>query len=340
MIRAVVIDDSPTSRRFLCAALAAEPDFEIAGEASDGENAVALVVRERPDVVVMDVHMPGFDGFEATRRIMRERPTPIVIVTASLDLRDARHCLDAVAAGAVHLLEKPSYSRETNGDSAGRFVRTVRAMASVSFSGGRRPARTQPGRTPSTRRVDCVAVAASTGGPGALRALLSGLDGGFRAPIVVVQHMSEGFLASFVSWLGEGVAIPVGFAAAGAFPERGAVAVAPELRHTCIDASGRFTARPAAGEPHVPGADPLFSSAAAHFGERLVAVVLTGMGEDGLAGAREVRRRGGLVLCQDEASSVVYGMPSAVAAEGLADASLSPAQIGEFIRRCSDAEAR
>ena len=326
MIRALVADDSPTARSILTALLATDPAFEVVGEAEDGNEAVELARRHRPDVITMDIQMPHRDGFEATKRIMNELPTPIVICS-SLDVRDVAISLEALRAGALAVLPKPGGPGTEQFEQESRhFVATVKAMARVRII--RRPGQQQPPppdaqlRPLERRQVrpEVVGVVASTGGPAALHQILSALPRDFRVPVLVVQHIAIGFAEGLASWLDGASPLRVKVAAAGEKLEGGTVYVAPDNRHLGASADGRVLLSDA---PPLGGFRPsgsfLFESLAASFGPSTLGLVLTGMGRDGTEGLRALRRAGGTVLAQDEASCDVFGMPAAAISAGLTD---------------------
>lgn len=306
----LVAEDSITVREMLVALLSTDPEIHVVGQARDGAEAVELATALRPDVIVMDIHMPRLDGLEATKRIMTETPTPIVIVTASEDARAVEVSMNALRAGALTILPKP-----LDGDAA--FVRTVKDMVGVAVV--RR--REIPARPSKRRRGPCrlVVLAASTGGPAALYKVFSKLPGDFPAPLAVVQHIAPGFVDGLAGWLAGGTMLRVKVADEGDPLQPGGVYVAPDDRHLRVTEELRASLSkdaPIAGLR--PAADALFRSAAA-FGSSCLAVVLSGMGRDGVDGARAIRDAGGQVIAQDAATSVVYGMPKAVVEEGLSD---------------------
>jgi len=322
MIRVLVAEDSPTARELLVSLLRSDPELEVVGEAHNGEEAVAAVQRLHPDVVTMDVRMPILDGFEATRRIMTECPTPIVIVSASIDMRDVENSMRALRAGALAILPKPVGPRSPEFErEAQEFLSTVRSMSQVKVV-RRWPERAA--RPPTeARRAEVpriLAIAASTGGPPAIQTVLAGLPAAFPAPIVLVQHIAAGFVRGFAAWLDGSCPFQVSLGAEGMPLRAGAVHVAPDDCQMGLAAGEvlRLSSSPAV-DGFRPSASYLFASVARAFGPAAVCVILTGMGKDGVAGLRAVRERGATILAQDEETCVVYGMPKAVVEAGLAD---------------------
>lgn len=319
-VRIVVADDSSTARRLLVTLCERDPGIEVVGEASDGAEAVRLTLRLSPDLVLMDVHMPVLDGLEATKQIMRDRPTPIIMITAGTISTDVEAGLSAIRFGALTVVPKPVGPGVVGFEAAARrLTEMVKALADVKVirrvhraaSGRVRPAATDGGRV--------IAVAASTGGPPAVCEFLQRLPVDLPVPVVLVQHIVEGFLPGFAAWLRSEVPFHVTAADHGQELEPGTVYLAPDGQH--LEVTNRFAARLTDAEPvsgFRPSATVLFTSLAHNVGAGAIAVVLTGMGHDGLEGARAVRAAGGRVLVQDEASCVVYGMPRVVAEAGLA----------------------
>jgi two-component system, chemotaxis family, protein-glutamate methylesterase/glutaminase len=333
MIRVIVADDSATARQLLRAVLEQDRDIQVIAEARDGAEAIQLVERHRPDLVVMDVHMPVADGLEATKQIMMRAPTPILIVSA-VSQRDVDLSLSATQAGALMALAKPDSPASPRFSEAAAELRSMaRAMAQVKVV--RRwadtPARARVNpveRTAQQPPGELVAIAASTGGPAALRRILTELPATFATPIVVVQHIARDFTRAFADWLGGSCMVRVKVAESGERLRPGTVYIAPDDGHVGISADRSITVSHAAAIGGFrPSATFLFESAARVYGPRLVAVVLTGMGTDGAAGLEAAHAAGAYVLAQDEATSVVYGMAQEAVRRGAVDAVVPLEQI-------------
>lgn len=321
-IRVLVVDDSATVRRRLIAALGADPSFEVVAEAADGEVGWELCSLLRPDVVTMDMLMPRVDGLEATKRIMATCPTPIVIVS-SRSRGEMRGALDALSAGAVDALDKPA-SDERTWDARLRAV--VRLVAGIKVI--RRPRALQE-LTPAPHDIravggrDVVAIGASTGGPAAIAEILSALPTSLTATVLVVVHISPQFAPLLAEWLGHQTSIPVRTARDGerlpTSPTQPEIVLAPAEAHLIV--RDGTLAHDFGPEQHRcrPSVDVLFHSVAKALGPRAIGCLLTGMGRDGAQGLSAIRSAGGATVVQDEATSVVFGMPRAAIELGAAD---------------------
>ncbi len=325
MIRALVVDDSPTARSLVVEILRSDPEIQVVGEGRNGVEGVALTQKLRPQVVTMDIHMPGLDGLAATKEIMITAPTPIVVVTGSTENREVEFAMHALRAGAVAVLSKPCGPGSPGfEEEARKFIATVKAMAEVKvvrhWRTAGRPGHLLPPRPGVDERGSLVAIVTSTGGPAAMHRLFSELPGDFPVPILVVQHITPGFTPGLAAWLNTASALRVKVAEQGEALAPQTVYLAPDDRH--LGVSGRNTVL-LSGVPPIGGFRPsgnfLFESVARAFGRSSIAVILTGMGEDGVAGLRAIRQAGGRIIAQDEQTSVVFGMPSIAISEGLPD---------------------
>jgi len=319
----LVVDDSLVAREMLSHILGSDAGIEVIGTATDGAEAVEMTALLRPDLVTMDIHMPRMDGIEATERIMAYTPTPVLVVSSSVYGEGVGRAFDALACGALDVVLKPA-PRDWAGldDIARDLVRRVRMLSQVRVithvrgrHAGRRAvcARTDPGSG------SVVAIGASTGGPSALREVLGGLPAGLPAPILVTQHIAEGFIPGLVEWLDTACAIRVRVAEDGCALLPGTAYLAPTGKDLVIDGGAVRLANPAASQVHAPSADVLFESVARSRGPAAVGVLLTGMGADGARGLGLLRDVGAATIAQDEATSVVFGMPRAAIERGAAE---------------------
>jgi two-component system chemotaxis response regulator CheB len=332
-IRVLVVEDSLTVRERLCEVISAEPGLELVGSAGDGRRAIELCALHRPDVITMDMMLPTMTGLEATEHIMAHQPTPILIVSSSTNRGELFRTYDALAAGAVDVLEKPR-GDEAEGEWEAKLVAAVKMVsrirvithprARLGALGRTRPAvPTAPVPAPVSsahHAAEVIAIGASTGGPGAVAELLAALPPGVRVPVLVVIHIGELFGTALADWLDTQSSRRVVLATDGAplASFAGRVAMAPPGRHLVVrDKILRLTEGPQRHSCR-PSVDELFESIEREYRGRSAACLLTGMGRDGAAGLLRIRNAGGLTIAQDERSCVVYGMPREAALLGAA----------------------
>jgi two-component system chemotaxis response regulator CheB len=331
MLRVLVCEDSPTYAVGLRRMLEYDGDITVAATCATAEEAIAALPRVRPDLVTMDIELPGIDGLAATEEIMGSQPVPILVISARLGSGNDKVAA-ALAAGAVDALAKDTLDLSGPPGVAGaafrQRVRTLSRAHVIHHPRARlRGTRAVAGQG---RRASVIGVCGSTGGPHALLHLLAALPSDYPIPILVVQHISAGFAEGLTRWLDQLVDLPVALATDGTRAGPGAW-IAPEGAHLKLAADGRLCLdRQTPAGRHCPSGDVLFESIAAIAGKTGVAVVLTGMGRDGAAGAVAVRRSGGLMIAQDEESSAIFGMPKAAIDRG-ADLVLAPAEIAAYL---------
>jgi two-component system chemotaxis response regulator CheB len=336
--RVLVADDSMTVRKRLIAALGADPSLEVVGEAVDGDAAVVLCHRLRPSVITLDMMMPKATGIEVTERVMAFCPTPILIVSSSTERGEALRTFDALAAGAVDVIEKPAPDEEkARWDE--RFVARVKLVSRIKvITHLRRKLQADPAARAEESalgvarpRVRLIVVGASTGGPSALILALRTLPARFPVPLLLVLHIGAGFGGALVEWLGSQLALPVSLARHGApLPRLGepGVVMAPPDHHLVIREERLYLTTGQARHSCRPSVDVLFESVAAELGPSAIGCLLTGMGRDGAEGLLAMKRAGAATIAQDEASSVVFGMPREAIAMNAADHVLSVGEIG------------
>ena len=290
----------------------------------------------------MDINMPKMDGFEATKIIMETTPTPIVIVSASWDPKEVQKTFLAMEAGALAAVRKPVGAAHPDyKDQVKELIQTVKLMSEVKVI--RRQPHIKHGKgfhaglvvqdlIPSTTDVKVVAIGASTGGPPAVDVILSGLPKDFRAPLLIVQHITPGFVQGFADWLANSSGFPVKIAAQGEYPLPGHAYIAPDNVHMGIEANGSILLCESEPENNLrPAVSYLFRSVAEAFGKDIVGVLLTGMGKDGAYELKMMKEKGAITIAQDKESCVVYGMPGEAANLNAATYVLSPPKIAEFL---------
>jgi two-component system chemotaxis response regulator CheB len=356
-LKVLVADDSPTARLLMTAMIEGAPDMRVVGQATNGTEAVTLARQQQPDVILMDIVMPGLDGLEATREIMHDTPTPIVLVSATLDTREADIAFQAINAGALTVQQKPAgVNHPSHKIEAARLLSTLRAMAGVHVihhwkrhtTQSASPVPAAPAHLP--RQLDqaaqgthpeLVAIVSSTGGPAALREILQALPADFGLPVVVVQHIAADFVPSLAQWLPHITPLAVTIAEQGGVPEPRRVYLAPGGVHLRLNRARRFVLGPEpSGGAHIPSGDVLFESVAASYGKQAIGVILTGMGSDGARGLLAMRQAGALTIAQDEATSVVYGMPREAAALGAVQQILPLPEIAGVLTYLADIEGK
>lgn len=339
-IRVLVVDDSAFVRKALARIFTAEPEMEVAGTASSGEEAVEKVLELQPDVVTLDIIMPGMDGLETLRAIMAKRPTPVLMLS-QLTKQGADLTLRALELGALDFVDKSSAGMMDFLDLAQEVVSKVRTLA------GSRPVclNTEPHAAARPRpggRHDVVAIGASTGGPLALQMVLPKFPGDIPFGLLVVQHMPRGFTGAFSKRLDTICSIEVKEAEEGDEVRPGLALVAPAGLQMTIqqtktsNAGNRYEVRLSVDPMealHRPSADVLFRSVADMCGRRAIGVIMTGMGSDGAAGLRSIREKGGFTIAQDEATSAIFGMPRAAIENGAADIVSPVTSIADEILR-------
>lgn len=350
-LRVLVVEDSLTVRARLCEVLAADPEIRVVGEAADGKQAIELCAALRPDVVTLDMMLPVMSGLAATEYIMAYCPTPILVVSASLNRGELFRTYDALAAGAVDVLEKP-LGDELDGVWERKLIAAVKMVARIraithprARLGNAQVRAAEPGRSPwpvVERRgpYQVVAIGASTGGPGALLRLLQGLPADFGLPVLVVLHISEPFSVSLSEWLDGQSGHRVSIARDGLRLAARGVYMAPAGRHLSIRHGRLHLSDEPERHACRPSVDVLFHSIAREFGATAIACLLTGMGRDGADGMLAIREAGGQTIAQDEASCVVYGMPREAVELGAAERVLPLADIGPALAALAQSSRR
>jgi two-component system chemotaxis response regulator CheB len=324
-VRVLVIDDSAFSRQAITRMLGTSPLVEVVGVARDGEDALRKTFELEPDLITLDLEMPRMDGFTFLRMVMSKRPTPVMVISGRSGEEDVFKALDL---GAVDFLAKPTPRASAELIKIEReLIRKVHAIRELRIEKVQERISALPPHVGSAQASAAVpklvAVGSSTGGPAALMQIFGAFSTPPPCAFVVAQHMPEGFTAGFAERVDRLTQLSAREARGGEEIRPGSVLVAPGGRHLEFETSGsRVLAKvsaPAAREKYAPSVDRLFASAAKHFGRDLVAVVLTGMGDDGSQGARAVKQAGGLVIAESEETAVIFGMPQQAIRSGAVD---------------------
>jgi two-component system chemotaxis response regulator CheB len=349
-IRALVVDDSAYNRMVISQMIESEPGIEVAGTAVDGVDAIAKTLRLLPDVITLDLEMPGMDGFTFLRWLMKEQPTPVLVISSR---SDSRSVFRALELGAVDFLSKPEarISRSIEGlrdELIAKMqavlhlemakVRSVMDLASREAAVPEGP-KTSPGAGREPGPVEIVAIASSTGGPPAIQAILTSLPFDLGSGIIISQHMPPGFTKSFADRLNKLSPLTVSEAEEGDPIRPGAVLIAPGGAHLLVRKGRRGPVAELAlrnpADKYVPSADRMMASAAEACGPAVLGVVLTGMGNDGVEGVAAIKKRNGQVLAESEESAVIFGMPQEAIRTGMVDKVLPLGRMAEEIAaRC------
>ena len=343
-IRLLLVEDSPVALAILQRTLRGAPDIEVVGVARNGQEALAMIPMVQPTMICTDLHMPKMNGLELTQEVMARFPCPILVVSASVQEEDTQNVFRILEAGALDIFPKPRTGLASEYEKAkAELLAKIRVLSGVSVFTQRRrgapevrvPIAAVPVSKPSTmdiRTPRLLAIGASTGGPQALLAIFQQLPKTFPVPILCVQHISDGFLQGLVDWLDSSCALKVAIATHGEIPQPGTVYFPPERHHLEISPRGQIAltqGTPVAG--HCPSVTVMFKSVAAYYRRSAVGVLLTGMGRDGADGLQALAQAGSLTIAQDEATSVVFGMPKEAIALGAAQQVLPLTAIVPFL---------
>jgi two-component system chemotaxis response regulator CheB len=325
MIKVLIAEDSPSIAEMMREMLGRDPEIEVVGWAKTGREAVELRNSLNPDVITMDLNMPLMNGMEATKIIASTRPVPILVVSQLIESRESELAFEALRCGAVDVMSKPSgaapggfFHIQEELISRVKVVARIRPMTRYNKSAAE-PPRPSAVLRPSAQGV-MVAIGASTGGPPALAAILKSLPQMLPAPIAIVQHIAPGFVMGFRQWLRRECSLAVKLATHEEQLNAGTVYLAPDNHHLEIAQGMKLVLT--SGPPvrgHRPSADRLMESAAEVYGRRAIGVLLTGMGSDGAEGLKKLRDAGGRTIVQDEATSLVFGMPREAILKGAAE---------------------
>ncbi len=326
-IRVMIVEDSPTVRELLIHIINQDPRLEVAASVESGEEAIHVIHNVQPDVISMDIRLPGMTGFEATQKIMRVRPTPIVVVSASVEKEDLKISMNALRAGALSVVEKPiNFNQASYVQAADKICTQLAIMSEVKVVSQRFKTDTVlprhnsapdscrtlgQGNFKRTGSYTCLGLAASTGGPKALSEILGGLPRNFPLPIFVVQHITASFHDGFVSWLDSITPLSVVMTGSPMIPVPGKVYLPPADHHLILRNGHVLPMKTPSVCRQRPSGTVLFQSMAEQCGKNSIGVLLTGMGEDGARGLKALKDARGYTIAEAESTAVVYGMPAA-----------------------------
>jgi len=357
MITVLIVEDSRVVSEYLYYILSKDPQIQVIGNVSNGKKAIEFLKDHKPDVISMDIDMPIMDGLEATQIIMSTTPVPILIVTASRNANEVATTMEALAAGALGVIEKPVGVGHPNEKKlSDELLMMIKLMAEVKVV-SRKP-KAQPGvkprvsavqpepgmkprvKTRESKRIpwqdhgllNVVAIGVSSGGPQVLHQVFSKLSNSFPLPILVVQHITEGFLSGLVNWLGKTTSIPIHVAVEGDHLMAGHIYFAPDNYQMGISKKGTITLEDRSDKKGLcPSVAHLFESVTREFGKSAMGIILTGMGSDGAKELKLMRDAGGLTIAQDKESSLIYGMPGVAAQLDAASYILSATEISQLL---------
>lgn len=317
IINVLIVDDCKVTTQLLRAILATEPSIQVVGCAGDGLSAVSLTKQLKPDIITMDIFMPKMDGIEATETIMSQCPTPIIVFSSHTNNKESELAFNALQAGALTIIEKPSVSGDGFDKIKQQIINTIRTLAEVRVV-ARHPIKPPAISYPTkSGTIEILAIGSSTGGPGALDSIFSSLPANFPLPIVVTQHITDGFLSGLINWLQRSSALHMEIATNNQKLLAGHVYFAENNIHLTVQQHNGPVAVFDDSEPvdhFKPSVNVLFASIAKNFPGSSIGGLLTGMGKDGAAGLLQMKQAGCLTFAQSEATCAVYGMPSAAAA--------------------------
>lgn len=341
-IKVLIADDSALMRILISDILKEESDIEIISKVRDGKEAAEEVLKLRPDVVVLDLTMGDYDGIYAVKRIMKECPTPIIILSA-MGNTDMAPILEALAEGAVDYLNKPVTFNSNKDEIKEQLTKKIKEVSNHNVKGNVSKkiiaANINPHSFGQKLNYDIIVIGSSTGGPGAVETVITNLPGNLTVPVIIVQHMPANFVPSFAARLDKLTPLTVKMGLKDDLVEAGKIILAPGSRNMIVkrDKNNKvvidFTTEKFKEYNH-PSVNGLMISAAKVFGKKCIGVILTGMGKDGTEGMKAIKQEGGYNIAQSKDSCVVYGMPKAAVEEGVVDQVVPLKEIGGFLVSC------
>ncbi len=340
-IRVLLVEDSRISLTILKRILNSSPEIEVVGEARSGLEALPLIPQINPDVICTDLHMPQMNGLELTSEVMASYPRPILVISASVQEDDPHNVFQLLEAGAVDIFPKPRAGMLADDEAfKQQLIEKIIVIAGVKVLTKRRrfPVSLDPAKITNISRntypkPKIIVIGASTGGPQALQELFSHLPPDLSVPVICVQHICLGFLQGLIDWLSTSCSLPIEIAQPGEMPKPGRIYFPPEQLHLELDERGRFFCHNAIDlEGHRPSITVTFQSVAKFYGRKAVGILLTGMGRDGAQGMEALAQTGACTIAQDEATSVIFGMPKEAIDLGAAKEVLPIGAIADLLR--------
>jgi len=341
MIKVLVVDDSPTVQELMKYILTSDKDIEVIGIVNNGIEALKFLETMKPDVITMDINMPYMNGFEATERIMETNPVPIIMITALFDSTDVERTFQAIQAGAVSVIEKPVSVRDENyKEICKNIINNVKLMSEIKVvrrkflnnKGSNKLLKIEAKFNNDFADKKVVAIGVSTGGPPILKNIFSKLAESVNVPILVVQHITPGFINGLIDWLRQETKIPIHIASNGQSILPGHIYFAPDDYHMEIMYNAKIVLNKQEKINALrPTVSHLFNSVANAYGKNSIGILLSGMGKDGVEELKFLKEKGAVTIAQDKESSVVYGMPGEAVKINAATYILSPEKIAEFI---------
>lgn len=337
MIKVLIVEDSFFISKILTKILETDPEIKVIGVAKNGETAVKMTKDLHPDVVTMDIRMPVMNGFEATKQIMVEKPTPILVVSSSVNDEDLKISFNAIQAGALDIVEKPAGNFSMSYEEIGaELIKKIKLIAEIKvfrhlsskLQGSPRLEKIGKKKRFDTR---VIAIGASTGGPSALLTVLQGIPKEFSASILIAQHISESFALGCVEWLNNAVDIKVKMACDGEIMKEGVAYFIHDGKQLQVNKAGQLILKDNIKGKSFSLITIMMKSIAECFGPKAIGVILTGMGDDGALGMKAIKESGGRTVAQDEKSSVVFGMPKVAIEMGIIDKILPLENISDGI---------
>lgn len=352
-IKVLLVEDSPVAVEILLRVFRSSPEIEVVGTARNGKEALDLIPKVEPQVICTDLHMAGMDGLELTAQVMAKYPRPILVISNSVQSDDPQNVFKLLQAGAVDILPKPMTGTPSDYDRIKNILITrIKVLSGVKVFTRPLPKTVSTPVTTTistageianrrslnmTSSIEVVTIGASTGGPQALQKILTPLPANFPVPILCTQHISQGFLQGLVDWLSSECQVKCKIAQAGESPVAGIVYFAPDGHHLELNSLGKVTFRSSETvDGHCPSVTVMFKSVANFYKKETLGILLTGMGKDGAAGMQTISQAGGITIAQDEASSVVFGMPKEAIALGGAQYILPVQEIASSLLKILD----